>query len=158
MRNALSRTCRHFHSTCDFHSPLQLCWVLLAVCRNTNLYWVFYWQTSRNTLQMFFFFWFLPSSIHIYVSHLFFRDLLPKESSAIWLFVSSIDCIFDAVYQENFQCSQFTSPVLPCFHFIRCLCLQLFLVVGFSSFICWVTFVCLLNLAGCTSCEESSLT
>lgn len=36
------------------------------------------------------FFWFLSSRIHTYVSNIFFRDLLPKERSAIWLFVSSM--------------------------------------------------------------------
>lgn len=132
---------------------LQFHWALLAVHRDTGVFWCLIGRMPEIHCKLGWFFLVPTSSICVYISHLFFRDLLPKESSAIWLLVSSIHWILDAVYNKSFQFIQFTSTAFPCFHFIRCLCSQLFSVVGFSSFICWVTFVFLLSLVGCTSCE-----
>lgn len=136
------------NSVCGLHSPLQLCWDLSV---KLQIFWYFTDRLSERHCK--FFSLLIPIARNACVHKGFFLpDLLPDESSAIWLCLPFFHQIFDPLCKTNSNTTSLLA-LLPCFHFTRCLYLQLFPVVDFSTFTCWVTLGFLLNLSDCSSHE-----
>lgn len=112
---------------------------------------LFYWQTIRNALQMVFS---LGSCFGIGKGSILQTPMAGKQCRLALCVFYQLDVLWSV--QKNVQHSQFSSSVLLCFHLIRCL--KLFSIVGFSAFICWVTFAILIHLDGRTSCKSFSMT